>query len=263
MIDWKQTFIEAIEQDRVDEMVGALQTQSTSHAGTAPAKVKNDAAKLLRKINSDKRYPLLVELCHHEDPSAQEIGAICLTDFYGSHSEEVNKILYALADSDHWEVREWVASACGLILERNFPDYFAVVTEWSKDASENVRRAAVLSAMYAGKSRNPEFAEALLNLLEPLLSDCSKYVRDNLGPFAIGNALLKYYPTQVLDRIRTWVKSEDEQVRWNVAMIFSAADGAKFAEEAKSVLDILSADERPYVKRAVDKAIKNIQRRAQ
>ena len=110
-----------------------------------------------------------------------------------------------------------------------------------------------------GEKWNPKFIDSFLDVLEPLLSDRSRYVRDNLGPFAIGGTLIKCYPTQVLKRLDTWINDQDEQVRWNIAMIFSAAEGAKFAHESKHVLDILLSDERPYVKRAVSKAIKNIE----
>lgn len=242
-------------------MVKALDSQSTAHAGTAPAKIKNHAIHLLRKTNSNTLYPLILQLCSHENITAQEVGAICLTDFYLSQSSEVNRVLYRLADSDNWEVREWVASACGLILEKHFHDYFPVMEEWSKDVSENIRRAVVLAMMYAGKSRDPDFIEPFLTIVEHLLSDRSRYVRDNLGPFAIGSALIKYYPAQVLKRLDSWVNDEDEQVRWNIAMIFSAAEGVKFADESQHVFDILSSDERPYVKKAVNRAIKNINKR--
>lgn len=101
----------------------------------------------------------------------------------------------------------------------------------------------------------------ILDVIEILLSDRSTYVRDNLGPFALGSALIKYYPEQVLERLRRWVQADDEQVRWNVAMVFSAADGAKYAMAARDVLETLIADERPYVQKAVAKAMKNIRKR--
>ncbi|MCL6443571.1 MAG: HEAT repeat domain-containing protein [Alicyclobacillus sp.] len=261
MLDWKQLFLQSMEQGSVESVVQALDAQSTTHAGTAPAKIKNAAIKLLRKLDPAQAYPLILQLCSQPSPTAQEVGAICLTDFYQSHSSEVNQVLYRLADSHHWEVREWVASACGSILDKHFYDYLPVMAEWSRDTSENIRRAVVLAMMYAGKSRNPEFIGPMLDVLEPLLSDRSRYVRDNLGPFAIGNALIKYYPAEVLERLNTWVNAEDEQVRWNIAMIFSAAEGSKFAHESQHILDILSSDERSYVKRAVCKAIKNMNKR--
>jgi len=174
----------------------------------------------------------------------------------------VSAILHRLAASENWEVREWVASACGSILEAHFHEFYDEMDRWSKDNSEYVRRAAVLAAMYAGKSRRPDFINPLLNILEHLLPDRSKYVRgDNLGPFAIGNALIKYYPEEVLTRMKSWVQSDDEQIRWNIAMVFSAAERAKYAARAKSILHIVLSDDRLYVKRAVAKALKSIKTR--
>lgn len=261
---WRKQFEELCQQGSTDGIIKLLSSQATSHAGTANANVKNQAIKLLTEQYKDqpvRLYQLALRLCNSKDPTAQEVGVIILGEYYKGNENEINATLLRLAKSDNWEVREWVASACGLILEKHFHGFFPVMENWLKDESENVRRAAILGIMYAGKGRNPEFADPFLDALEPLLSDRSRYVRDNLGPFAIGNALIKYYPKQVLRRLDKWVEDDDEQVRWNVAMIFSAAEGAKFAKEAKHIIAVLLSDERPYVKRAINKAIKNINKR--
>jgi 3-methyladenine DNA glycosylase AlkD len=257
-VDWKSLFIASLEKKEVKGMVDALEMQVTTHAGTAPSKIKQQAIALIRRTARDDRYSIISELCHDSSPTAKEIGAILLTDVYPEHPLEAEAILYSLADHPNWEVREWVASACGGLVERYFASFFPKMKEWSEATTENHRRAVVLAIMYAGKSRNPEFIEPFLNTLEPLMSDPSKYVRDNLGPFAIGSALIRYYPEQVLDRLHLWIKDENEQVRWNLAMIFSASEGAKYAGEAGGILEWLKRDERPYVKRAVNKALKAI-----
>jgi hypothetical protein len=52
------------------------------------------------KDQRDELYRLAVSICN-------------------DYENEVDTILRRLADSDNWEVREWVASACGLILEKH------------------------------------------------------------------------------------------------------------------------------------------------
>lgn len=259
-MDWKSFFITSLEKREVKGMVDALETQVTTHAGTAPSKIKQQAIALIRRSALDDRFSVTSELCQDNSPTAKEIGAILLTDVYPEHPVEAETILYSLADYSNWEVREWVASACGVLVEHHFATFFPRMREWSAATTENHRRAVVLAIMYAGKSRNPEFIEPFLNTLEPLMSDPSKYVRDNLGPFAIGSALIRYYPEQVLERLHFWIKDENEQVRWNLAMIFSAAEGAKYAKEAEGILDCLKRDVRPYVKRAVNKALNTIEK---
>ncbi|MCY0902592.1 MAG: DNA alkylation repair protein, partial [Firmicutes bacterium] len=175
--------------------------------------------------------------------------------------EEVNDSLYKLADSAHWEVREWVASACGQLLGAHFEEYCLVMSEWARDDSENIRRAVVLAVMYAARARQADRAEPLLDLLVPLLSDRSAYVMDNLGPFALGSALIRYYPATVLHRMRAWVLSDDEQVRWNVAMAFTTAAAVALTDEATPIWQALARDPHPYVQRAWKKAMRNIEER--
>ncbi|QQE78105.1 HEAT repeat domain-containing protein [Alicyclobacillus sp. SO9] len=259
--NWKLEFQYALEQNSLKSMIQVLDSQATKHAGTAPAKIKYAAAKALQKLDLDELYPLVLAMCRHESPTAQEVGCLCIPEFYPQNEHEVTETLYSLADSQNWEVREWAAGSSGEILMNNFETYFPVMVNWTQDDSENVRRAAVLAMMGAGGRQNCNEVVFMLECLGPLLSDPSRYVRDNLGPFAIGAGLLKSCPSEVLQWLRKWSESENEQVRWNVAMAFTTAAAANVSTEAASILALFSGDERLYVKRAVAKAQKNLENR--
>ena len=94
----------------------------------------------------------------------------------------------------------------------------------------------------------------LLKLLDPLMRDESRYVRVNLGQFAISLALLKNYPDLTLKWLRKHARSKNEFARWNVAMVWSAVGGRKYAEQGMELLTVLAADERRFVWRAVASA---------
>ncbi len=113
----------------------------------------------------------------------------------------------------------------------------------------------------AAKVRQPEWGQRFLDLLDPLLGDRSTYVGKNLGPFAIGDGLLRCYPDLTLQRLEVWAKRSDEGTRWNVAMAFSAAEAAKHVEAALPILTELAADDQRYVWRAVASAMRNLGRR--
>lgn len=132
---------------------------------------------------------------------------------------EIEPIFRRLADSENWEVRERAASAGGEVLAGHHDSYH-VLASWTRHASANVRRAVALAAMYASKTRNPDNAE-------PLLTDANPYVKRNLGPFARGSGLLRYYPTEILTRINEWSRHPEARARWNVAMVLTAAEEAK------------------------------------
>ncbi len=175
--------------------------------------------------------------------------------------EDVITVFLKMADDADWEVRERAAVLLSELLVTDFDEIYARCLEWVHHPSENVRRAVVVGMKVAAKARKPGWGEKFLDLIEPLMSDRSVYVRKNLGPFAIGDGLLRYYPDLTLRRLEQWADQEDEQVRWNVAMVFSAASGATYIEAALPILGKLAADDRRFVWRAAASAMRNLARR--
>ena len=51
-------------------------------------------------------------------------------------------------------------------------------------------------------------------------------------PFALGAALLRYYPDMTFAYTVKWSTSTDEQVLWNIARAFSASGGRSTRSEA-------------------------------
>jgi len=192
-------------------------------------------------------------------------GLACLVMALGNpfplHEEEVKHFLLDLGNDAYWGTREAAAYAFASVLLKNFDEFYPLLKEWVRNDSENIRRAVSLAVKYIGKARKPEYGEPLLRLLEPLLSDRSIYVRKNLGPFAIGDGLLRTYPKPTMMYVEKWSHSQDDQVLWNVAMVFSSAEGAKHCDEAVKILRRLAEDERKFVWRAVASALKNLGRR--
>ncbi|MFU8770870.1 MAG: DNA alkylation repair protein, partial [Anaerolineales bacterium] len=196
----------------------------------------------------------------------RDLGALLAANLvplvYPHSPQEVVEILTRIADDQNWEVRESAGHVFLQLLKSNPADAFPLLEQWVCHPSENLRRAAAITIKKVAKERRIEWGARLLDLIEPLLSDHSIYVRKNLGAFAIGDGLLRYYPELTLERLRIWATWEDEQVRWNVAMVFSAAEGAKHMDEAIIILDRLARDERRYVWRAVASAMRSLGRRS-
>src|SRR5439155_602413 len=109
---------------------------------------------------------------------------------------------------------------------------------WVRKASYD-RALPVLERLRPAPLVRLKWAEPLLDLLEPALKDENEYVRKNLGPFTIGDQFLRSYPDATLARLRKWMEDPDENVRWNVAMAFAAASGARLAQRAPDILDFL------------------------
>ena len=170
---------------------------------------------------------------------------------YPDYDDDVFSLLLGLANDSHWGVREEITWAFVELMEKDSQKVYPRFQKRISHSSANICRAVVVAAQGVGNSRNPEFASPLLELLEPLLSDRNTYVRKNLGPFALGDGLARYYPDVAFDYLHKWASSSDEQVRWNVAMSMSSTATFTYPEEALPVLEELATDQRKYVWRAV------------
>src|SRR5712691_5517004 len=162
----------------------------------------------------------------------KELAALIAAPLSQAHSRDLARMAYRLARDDDWGVRETAASLLGRLLIESWADTLPLAREWVSGPDSRLRRAVVVAAKYAARTRRQEWAEPLLGLIEPALRDHEEYVRKSLGPFAIGDQFVRSYPDATLARLRTWMKDEDENVRWNVAMTFSAASGARLALRA-------------------------------
>ena len=194
-------------------------------------------------------------LADRPEPAARAIGAGLFRHYWLSQPDEVRARLLQLADDGDWWVREAAHSTMGSFLVDQFDDFYPVLQAWTRHPSANVRRGVAIAARKAANERKEEWTERLLDLVEPLLTDREEYVRKNLGPYAIGDGLLRCCPQPTLARLRRWAGDPREEVRWNVAMAFRSFGGDRHLQEALEILSDLSADERRFVWRAAASAL--------
>ncbi|MGV3488368.1 MAG: HEAT repeat domain-containing protein [Tuberibacillus sp.] len=261
---WKEKWITLIHEQNYNEAIELLNLHAGQNRTSPSTALKMKAVESIKmSLRADqKRFEwVAMALADHYQPTAKEIATQLLIDLYEELPQIVSEKLRILADDSDWEVREWAASACGTLLINHFTALYTIMKAWTADPSPNVRRAASLSVKYACKKRKEEWAEPLLDLISPLLIDNDPYVKKNLGPFAIGDGLLRAYPDQTLNRVNQWIHIDNGEARWNIAKIFTTAQGAKNADRALPVLEILINDERPIVKRALKSALNNLQKR--
>ena len=125
---------------------------------------------------------------------------------------------------------------------------------FSGTGSVNVKRAIALAVKYDARDLDESKWKSYFKLIDPLMSEEAEYIRKNLGSFAIGDSLLTRFPEKVLTASQKWIKSDNPNVRWNVAMIFTAAAARRYASQGKVLLEALENDPEPMMLRAVKKA---------
>ncbi len=202
-----------------------------------------------------------VNLSNHKDPHTRKYASRILLKLWEKDKNRAERLLTTLANDEHWLVREETHEIWGELLKKNFQQVFPILQTWSTHSSANLRRCVAIAARSAGNLRKVEWTEPLIHLLEPLLSDKTAYVRKNLGPYAIGDGLLRCYPNLTLKHLRRWAHRRDEGTLWNVAMAFASYGGNKNWREGMKILTKLATDKRLYVWRSVASALLYLARR--
>lgn len=161
-----------------------------------------------------------------------------------------------MADDVDWTVRENAASEIKNINDKQFTTYLPVWREWVSDPNLNIRRAVEVGLLRIPKAYYGEAFE----LLVPLLFDDDPYVRKNCGPFAL-SAVGYRNPEDAFRRFRELIKSENGNVRWNIAMCLGVMFGVRYPKQSISLLKTLAKDERRFVWRAVASSLIKLLRR--
>lgn len=261
LTDWERAFEKAL---AAGDPLGASDIlRRTGQRGWVKKAEYSRAAAIVRAQSASTfvRRDWATRLLQHPRRVDKELAAVILRPFIATNRSDLERAIHRLARDDDWEVRETAASLLGDCLERAFGEYLRPAQGWVATGDPRLRRAVVVGAKYAARSRHPERAETLLDLIEPALADHDEYVRRNLGPFAIGDQLLRSYPDATFARLERWSREPDENVRWNVASTFTSASGARVAERGFGILAFLAGDTRPFVTRAVSAAVRNILKR--
>ncbi|MCK4305712.1 MAG: HEAT repeat domain-containing protein [Candidatus Eisenbacteria sp.] len=192
------------------------------------------------------------------ESEAREMACVLLDAFWKDHRKEVERLTLNLARDEDVDVRQYAAGTMARIIRGNFRQRFKHLQVWSRHPDPSVRRQVIIATVGVADPEHPERAKPLLDLLEPHLADRDPYVRRNLGPFALGQGLLRAYPDATLARFQQWIRSDDEIVRWNLAMGLATAVRLSEWEAALEVLRVLAADNRRFVWGAASAALGNL-----
>ena len=137
-------------------------------------------------------------------------------DIVGNNKEQsIEKLLQKIkpyAADRHFNVRECAWTAVRQSIIQHLHESIAILSTWSNDKDENIRRFASEATRPRGVwceqitelKQNPELG---LPVLEPLKSDVSKYVQNSVGNWL--NDASKSKPDFVIELCRLWEKESD------------------------------------------------------
>ncbi|ARU63189.1 hypothetical protein CBW65_21070 [Tumebacillus avium] len=230
---------------------GANQAEKILVAKTMLATYRGDDAELTARVR---------ELAAHPSPMAKQVACALMQELWPRQTD-LTPLMLQLTMDDDWEVREWAAPAFTCLLSAQWPQHLGLIEELTAHPHESVKRQVALAIKQTAQKKIPESAGQLLELTERLLPDEHEYVRINLGPFCIGDGLLRIYPQETLCKLHAWAGAESWPVRWNAVMSFSGAQGAAHPDDAWAILRLLLDDTHQEVRKAARKTLKNLRKR--
>ena len=253
----------AFEKDDLDILVGALvavaRRRSIDDVETLKAYAFQQVLQNLGDLRERRRIWPWTRLCAaRPEIEARELACVLLDSFWKDHRMEVERLTLNMARDEDAEVRQYAAGTMSRIIRANFRTRIRFMQAWSKNSDPSVRRQVIIATVGVADPKQPDRSKPLLDLLEPHLKDRDPYVRRNLGPFALGQGLLRAYPEATLVRFKQWLHSDDEVVRWNLAIALAAASVVPQWEASLEILKVLAADPRRFVWGAASAALANL-----
>ncbi len=253
----------ALENGEIEVLIGALLAATRRRASSESEPIKAYVFQQILQRVEDPTYrrilwPWTRLSAARPETQAREMACALLDSFWRDHRKEVERLTLNLARDEDEGVRQYAAATMSRIIRANFRMRFRHMLLWSRNHDASVRRQVIIATVGVADPAFPERAKPLLDMLEPHLNDRDPYVRRNLGPFALGQGLLRAYPEATLVRFRQWMRSDDEIVLWNIGIALAAARDLEQWEAAMEVLRELAADPRRFVWGAASAALANL-----
>lgn len=162
-----------------------------------------------------------------------------------------------LSADDDWEIREDAAKLIGFILKNDFYELYYWAKEMLKNPDERLRRVMLVGLKYCSQYENDlEKNTMMLDLLDLLLYDKSKYVQKSFDSFVIGDGFLNRFPVLVDKKLYKWSQIDNISVHCKIIRVFKSSGGARYPEMAERYLNVFAGTEHGDLQRACDQTRK-------
>lgn len=195
---------------------------------------------------------LIHRLGNHHLPEARMLAGYCMSWCASREWMQVCELATRLADDSCWPVREAVTFGVRDALIDAFDIIFPDIVSWVESPSVNLRRGYLVMARLPARQSQKDMVR-VLNALEKIMPDKAEYVRKNKA--WVLTSIGRNHPDLLIEYLDRWVYASDEEVLWSVATALTGTIVEMRPRESFAVLYILAADRRPYVRRAVTRAV--------
>lgn len=169
---------------------------------------------------------------------------------------ERNKMLLkqsvCMSKSADWEIREDAAKLIGMIIKTDLYGLSKWVEKNLHCKDENVRRSFLVGIKYCAQYEGDvQKHKKMLNMLDILLYDSSRYVLKSFDSFTIGDGFLNICPELVDKKLESWLQLNDVSVNCKIIRVFKSSGGKKHFGLACKYLKVFENNYHPQIKKAL------------
>lgn len=183
----------------------------------------------------------LLSCIHIWDPFSRKIADMIIANILKTQRKHLLQKAKKLSANDDWEVREDAAKLAGSIIKNDFYGLCHWAEDMLRSPDERLRRAMLVGLKYCSQyEADPEKNTEMLNLLDLLLYDKSKYIRKSFDSFVIGDGFLNRFPALVDRKLSVWSQIDDVSVQCKIVRVFRSSGGARYPEIAEKYLNMFA-----------------------
>ena len=157
-----------------------------------------------------------------------------------------------MSKSNDWEVREDAAKIVGMIIKTDFYGLSKWVNRNLRNKNENVRRTFLVGIKYCAQyEKDIKKHSSMLNMLDVLLFDSSRYVLKSFDSFTIGDGFLNICPELVDEKLEKWLQLDDISVNCKIIRTFKSSGGKNNINLAMKYIRIFETYNEPRIKKTL------------
>jgi len=222
----------------------------------------NDVYETLLTGSYEKRYACAKYLIRIWKKKSRKIGELLFKSCLMEQKQAVVQDMKKMAKNEDWEEREEAAKVFAVFLLCDFSRNLKWIASNMKNKDENLRRAAMLGMKYACLDINDRAKlKKMVDLLDILLYDKSKYVKKSFDSFTIGDAFLYKCPEIVEAKLDEWLGKNDPKVNCCIIRVFKSSGGTRTWPLAKKYFAIFKDSDDKKIQQALSGTISYLSKR--
>lgn len=178
--------------------------------------------------------------------------------FLPEQPEVVITLLEKLAIDPVWQVREgaaWGMASMWIVPDNRLTDFYF---RWFEDEREHLRATAALSLIPVIRKGDPAFLPLLIPLLDRLVTDQGKVVRNLVGSQIVGKALAETFPLKAKECLQRWLVVRLPITHWQITRALPGPLAKSFPEDVLEIVKSLHYQDHALVRKGIIAAIKRL-----